>query len=135
MIDAVRAERLTAGHARALLPLGDERLQASFAEQIVAEAWSVRETERRVQERIASEDREPLRVVGGQGSGPQARTRNDHVASLEQELRAALGTRVDIQQNARGRGKFVVHFTSREEFDRLRRLLTETRSESQSEAG
>jgi hypothetical protein len=46
-----------------------------------------------------------------------------------------LGTRVDIRQNARGRGQLVVHFTSREEFDRLRRLLTDTRAASQSDAG
>ncbi len=72
VIDAVRAERLTAGHARALLPLGDERLQASFAQQILQEAWSVRETERRVQDRIASEDHEPLRVVGGPDPGRQS---------------------------------------------------------------
>jgi ParB family chromosome partitioning protein len=135
VVDAVRAGRLSAGHARALLPLGDERLQASFAQQILQDAWSVRETERRVQERITNEDREPLRVVGGQDPGPKARTRNDQVASLEQELRAALGTRVDIRQNARGRGKLIVHFTSREEFDRLRGVFTETRSASQSEAG
>jgi ParB family transcriptional regulator, chromosome partitioning protein len=135
VIDAVRNERLTAGHARALLPLGDERMQASYAQQIIDEAWSVRETERRVQERIAQEDHEPLRVIGSRNLSPLARTRNDHVASLEQELRAALGTRVDIRQNTRGRGKLVVHFTSREEFDRLRRLLTETRSGSQTDVG
>jgi ParB family chromosome partitioning protein len=50
-------------------------------------------------------------------------------------LRAALGTRVDIRQNARGRGRIVVHFTSHEEFDRLRRNLTGTGSLPQSEAG
>ena len=131
VIEAVRAGQLTAGHARALLTLGDDRLQSSFAQQIVEEAWSVRETERRVQDRIASEDREPLRVIGAAGSNAKARTRNDQVASLEQELRAALGTRVDIRQNARGRGKLIVHFTSCEEFDRLRAVLTDTRSASQ----
>lgn len=124
--EAVRAERITAGHARALLPLGDDRLQIAFAQQIADEGWSVRETERQVQERIASEDQEPLRVVGMASPATKPTTRNDQIAALEQELRAALGTRVEIRRNARGRGKLIVHFTSHEEFDRLRSLLTDT---------
>ena len=124
--EAVRAERITAGHARALLPLGDDRLQIEFAQQIADEGWSVRETERQVQERIASEDQEPLRVVGMASPATKPTTRNDQIAALEQELRAALGTRVEIRRNARGRGKLIVHFTSHEEFDRLRSLLTDT---------
>jgi len=126
VIDLVRAERLSAGHARTLLPLGDEDLQISFANQILRDGWSVRETERQVADRIASEDREPLRVVGG-ASGTvgtsRARTRNDQLASLEQELRHALGTKVEIRGNARGRGKVIIHFTNHEEFDRLRECL------------
>jgi ParB family chromosome partitioning protein len=135
VIDAVRTERLTAGHARALLPLGDERLQAAFAEQILQEGWNVRETERQVHSRIASDDHEPLRVVGNSATPPQTRRRNDQVASLEQELRAALGTKVEIRRNARGRGKLVVHFASHEEFDRLRSIFTETHSIPRSDAG
>ena len=44
-------------------------------------------------------------------------------AALEQELRTALGTKVDLQQKAGGRGQIVIHFTSAEEFDRLRGQL------------
>jgi len=135
IIDAVRWERLSAGHARALLPLGEERVQISFAHKIRDEAWSVRETERQVHDWIASEDREPLRVVGAAPAGKPARTHSDQVASLEQELRTALGTRVEIRQITRGSGRLIVHFTSRDEFDRLRQLLTDTRTGSQSEAG
>jgi ParB family chromosome partitioning protein len=124
VIDLVRAERLSAGHARTLLPLGDEDLQISFANQILRDGWSVRETERQVADRIASDDREPLRVVGGTGSTARARTRNDQLASLEQELRHALGTKVEIRGTTRGRGKVIIHFTNHEEFDRLRECLT-----------
>ncbi|MHB8970833.1 MAG: ParB/RepB/Spo0J family partition protein [Pirellulaceae bacterium] len=135
VIDAVRTGQLTAGHARALLPLGDERLQAAFADQILHEGWNVRETERQVQSRIASEDHEPLRVVGGSEPPTRAKKRNDQLASLEQELRAALGTKVEIRRNSRGRGKLLVHFTSLEEFDRLRSLFTEARSMPRSDVG
>jgi ParB family chromosome partitioning protein len=45
------------------------------------------------------------------------------VASLEQELRTSLGTKVDLSQTAKGRGKITIHFKSHEEFERLRQML------------
>lgn len=133
VVDSVRRGELTAGHARALLPLGDEHLQSEFARQLGDQQWSVRETERQVQERIRDEDREPLHVVG---SAPKEKpTKSEQLTSLEQELRIALGTRVDLRQTAKGRGKIVIQFNNHEEFDRLRHLLTDTASVQQSEAG
>jgi ParB family chromosome partitioning protein len=135
IIDAVRTGELTAGHARALLPLGDEPMQIVFAEQIREHAWSVREAERQVSQRIAQEDSEPLKVVGGRESSSTTRTRNDQIASLEQELRTALGTKVDIRQNAKGRGKIVIQFTGHDEFERLRSLLTDAPEGPQRQIG
>ncbi len=133
--DAVRKGDLSAGHARALLPLGDERMQIVFAEQAREQGWSVREIERQVSDRIAHEDQEPLKVVSGAQVAARARTRNDQVASLEQELRTALGTKIDIRQNAKGRGKIVIQFTSHEEFERLRTLLTDVHATPQRRLG
>ena len=48
------------------------------------------------------------------------RTIDPHLASLEQEFRTALGTRVEVKQAAEGRGRIVIHFDSHEEFERLR---------------
>ena len=45
-------------------------------------------------------------------------------AALEQELRAALGTKVKITQNSRGGGKLVIHFGNHREFERLREQLS-----------
>jgi ParB family chromosome partitioning protein len=63
-------------------------------------------------------------VIGGDGGDTPrrkpSRASSEQCASLEQELRAALGTKVDIKQRARGRGQIVIHFTSHEEFERLR---------------
>ncbi len=132
--DSIRTGSLTAGHARALLPLGDEAMQIVFAEQLREQGWSVRETERQVAERIAHEDREPLKVVNSK-SATAARTRSGQISSLEQELRTALGTKVDIRQNAKGRGKIVIQFTSHEEFDRLRALLTDQQPRPQRQIG
>ena len=52
---------------------------------------------------------------------PRAKT--EHVAALEQEFRAALGLKVKITHNARGRGKLVVQFRNHEEFERLKKQV------------
>jgi ParB family chromosome partitioning protein len=107
-----------------MLPLGDEPEQVAFCKRIQDEGMSVRETERLVQEIIRAEDAEPLGVVG-QSAAKGQRTRNEQIASLEQQLRLALGTKTDIHQTSRGRGRIVIHFTSHEEFERIRTLLSD----------
>lgn len=135
IIADVRSGKLTAGHARTLLPLGEEHPQVTFARRIQAEGWSVRETERRVSEQIAREDRESLRVVGSALEPAAAPTpRSRQLGSLEQELRQALGTKVDIRQNARGGGKIVLHFSRADEFERLRALLVPSETARHREA-
>jgi ParB family chromosome partitioning protein len=115
---------ISQGHARSLLPLGDEQEQLQFAARIKKEGLSVRATEQAVQDHIHSLDGDQLRIVDADGnSRPVPRPRNEQVASLEQELRMALGTKVDLSQSAKGRGKITVHFQSHEEFARLRQVF------------
>ena len=122
--DALRRGKITQGHARALLPLGDEREQVSFSERIQKEGLNVRQTEALVQEAIAAADGGPVGVVGRDGTIEKpARRTSDHVAALEQEFRTALGVRVKITHDARGRGKVVIAFASHEEFDQIRRHI------------
>jgi len=127
VMDCLRNDQLSAGHARALLPLGDEQLQREFCRRILAEGWSVRDTERLVQERILHEDGAP------EPSSPlkRKRTKSDQLLSLEQQLRVVLGTKVEIKQTSTGRGRFVIHFANHEEFERLWEAMTDQRSESQ----
>jgi ParB family chromosome partitioning protein len=116
---------ISQGHARALLPLGDEQEQLQFASRIKKDGLSVRATEQAVQNHIHSLDGDQLRIVDADGnSRPVPRPRNEQIASLEQELRMALGTKVDLSQSAKGRGKITIHFKSHEEFSRLRHSLT-----------
>jgi ParB family chromosome partitioning protein len=121
--DAVRQSKITQGHARALLPLGDEREQIEFCRRIQEESLSVRRTEALVQETICEADAdEPLAVIDRDGTR-RPRPQSEHIAALEQEFRLALGTNVRITHSSRGRGKLVIHFTSHEEFERLRQHL------------
>lgn len=120
VIECVRNETLSMGHARALLPLGDESLQIEFCRRIIEEGWNVRKTEQLVAERIAEEDRPQSR------SAPMARKRpkSDHLAMLEQKLRMAIGTKVEVRAGARGKGRVIIHFNDHDEFDRILAFLT-----------
>ena len=61
--EAIRRGKITQGHARALLPLGDEHEQIEFCQRIQREGLNVRQTEVLVQETIDAADREPLAAV------------------------------------------------------------------------
>ncbi len=122
--DALRSGSITQGHARALLPLGDEHEQVGMCRRVVTEGMSVRAVEAAVQEALHSTEETPLSVVTAEGeSQPAPRPRSEHHAALEQELRNQLGAKVEIKQGAKGRGKLVIHFANHDEFERLRQQL------------
>ena len=121
----VATGEISQGHARALLPLGDEEEQKSFAKRIAAESLSVRVTEQLVSEHIQRADGGPLKVYSGEGTSPVgAVSGSEHVSQLEDQLRLALGTKVELRQSAKGKGKITIHFANNEEFDRIRSILT-----------
>lgn len=127
---SVQSGDLSAGHARALLPLGEEAGQIAFANRIQREGLSVRATEQLVSDQILAEDGLPKN-----GDGKQQRTPNQQIMSLEQELRSALGTKVDIKQTAKGRGRIIIQFRNHDEFERLRSLIMEDPAKDQRRVG
>lgn len=118
VLDALRGGAITAGHARALLPLGNEGEQNEFAERIQAEGISVRATEQAVSDHIIKSESATIQFPTS--AAKRRRTKTDQIASLEQELRIALGTKVEIKQTAKGRGRMIVHFANADEFERIR---------------
>ncbi|WP_235934741.1 ParB/RepB/Spo0J family partition protein [Candidatus Laterigemmans baculatus] len=123
VLDMIQAGTLSAGHGRAILSLGDERQQVRLAKQMVEEGWSVRTTEMKVSEILESEDAAELGKAGP-ATAAAKRTVTPHVESLQQELRMQLGTKVEIRQTARGKGKITIHFANPDEFERLRAVLS-----------
>jgi ParB family chromosome partitioning protein len=126
--DALRVGNITPGHARAMLPLGDEREQLALCQKIAAESLSVRATEELVSELIRTADAEPLSVVHSSSQKSKGR-RAEQLAKLEQDLRHALGTKVELKQSAAGNGKIIIHFRGNEEFERLLGDLTDRRAQ------
>ncbi|MFO7637751.1 MAG: ParB/RepB/Spo0J family partition protein [bacterium] len=108
--DELSAGRLTAGHARALLQLASRRQQVELAERIVRDGLSVRAVE--------------ALCAGKSGRAPRPRREQDvHVRELAERLEQRLGTKVEIADSGKGRGRVVVRYLSWEDLDRLVRLI------------
>ncbi len=120
--EAIQADKLTAGHARALLPLGDESQQLQFAKLIEQDTWTVRETERRVTAQLENEDAVVANLPPPKTSS-RKRVLTPQLASIEQQLRLSLGTKVEIRQGTRGNGRITVQFSNAGEFERLMQLM------------
>ena len=104
--------------------MGDEEEQIAFSRRIQTEGLSVRDTERIIGEKLQSEDE--LMGIAKPKPRKKSRTKSTQIASLEQRIRIALGTKVEIKQTGRGRGQLVIHFRGNEEFERLTELLLES---------
>jgi ParB family chromosome partitioning protein len=113
---------LSAGHARALLKLDDPEDQVRVARQIVEEAWSVRETERRV----GADPGSPGSPTDLAGDPDQAQEKHQtpkgpidpQVARVEEAIRRYLGTEVHLHHTAQG-GRIEIRYFSNEELERL----------------
>ncbi len=121
ILDAIQREEITAGHAKALLSLGSTKEQHVYLKRIFDHGWSVRETERQVAEAVAAAAESEDAILG---IAPRRRaSKTSQLQALEADLKMQLGTKVEISQSGRGKGRITIHFTSVEEFDRLRGLL------------
>jgi ParB family transcriptional regulator, chromosome partitioning protein len=119
--DEVRAEvaggRLSMGHARALLSLGDETDQRRIARDIVARTLSVRETESIVKRLV--ETNPPLKEV------KPAKPADVHTRAAEDKLKLLFGTRVRIVRRGT-RGRIEIEFNSEDELIRIYEQITES---------
>lgn len=120
---------LSQGHARALLTLGDEGEQVRFAERVEREGLSVRATEQAVQNHVHAFDGDLLRLVTPEtmlddAPAKSPATRSDQIAALEQQLQMLLGAKVALQQNAKGKGRITIFFSSSDEFERIRGMMS-----------
>lgn len=107
--DDLRGGRLTMGHARALLALPDAGAQLRLREEILAQSWSVRTTEERVQRRRGA-------------APPTARRRSAELVALEEAIQRTLLTRVRIAGTER-RGRIEIGYANAAELERLAAAL------------
>ena len=113
----VEDERITAGHARALLMADNVTSQRRLAQKIIEMSLSVRETEKAVK-RLSKQD---LQSTEKKPIKPKI---DANVKAAETKLRRQLGTQVQILPDGRGTGgKIEIEFYSESDLDRIYQLL------------
>lgn len=102
---------LEMGHARALLALPESQ-QLHAAEHIVEKGLSVRDTEHYVKQlQTLSEGRAKISA--------STKAIQPEITQWQKQLSHVLGSKVVIQQNAKGKGKIIVQYASLEAFTKL----------------
>jgi ParB family chromosome partitioning protein len=107
-------QRLSMGHARALLGLQTAELQIQVAEKAAAQGLSVRQVEALVQEMSTSPDRDKA-----SSTTKESKSEDPNVRAAVAELERALGTRVRIVEANDQRGRIEIEYYSQTELDRL----------------
>jgi ParB family chromosome partitioning protein len=99
--------RLSMGHARVLVGIGDPEEQKGLRDAVIKKGLSVRQTET-----LAKKRRGPRNLKNKQSE------LDYYVQSLADKLKLSLGTKVEIKKKGR-EGRIVVYFYSNEELERL----------------
>ncbi|MFL5620386.1 MAG: ParB/RepB/Spo0J family partition protein [Gemmatimonadaceae bacterium] len=120
----VERGHISAGHARALLPIKDERRQLELANEIVARQLSVREVEARARA-LTAESAPQTRVppVPTSASPTGASSADPATKRIEEQLRKHLQTDVHIQALGNERGVVRINFYSVDDLERLLDLV------------
>jgi ParB family transcriptional regulator, chromosome partitioning protein len=119
---AVLDEQISEGHARALLQLNDEAHELAALKTLVAKNLSVRQTEELVRRTLESRAPENEGRRNGASHHSSAVWRTPETRALEDDLRRALGTKVELIRSHKG-GKIIIEFYSDEELDAIYRKI------------
>ena len=107
VLELVKAGSLSAGHARALLPVKDEAQQLSIAQKVMSLGLSVRQTEalcKKLTKQAQPVKEQPPRV--------------DYLAECEKELTAGLGRKVRIVSGKR-KGRIELEYYGQDDLQQL----------------
>lgn len=109
--DALLADEISEGHARAILRLRGGRAAVEVLREIIKRSLSVRQTEELVR-----------RIVEEPAPRAKPREKSPQLEALEDQFRRALGTKVSLSQGKKG-GRLVIYFYSDEELQAIYDLL------------
>lgn len=109
-LKALRERRISAGHARALLPLEDIAVFTAALATVTTRDLSVRATEELVRSLRAAKR-------------PAKRTPDRALVRLGDQLTRSLGSRVALQARSSGGGRILIDYHDAEDLDRLVGML------------
>ncbi len=119
----VADEKLTQGHARAILTLTKSQDQIEMANRIADEKLSVRQTEQVIadwNEKSAQERKEgKISTVAAPTKDGRKKVKSPNVLELERQLQDLPDLKVKITADANGKGKLEIFFRNNDDFSSL----------------
>lgn len=119
--DALINDKISMGHARAIINLENEGLQLQLLDNIISKNLSVRKVERLVRELSEGGTRKVKKSANPEETKSVFYTPN--LRDIEDKLRATFGTKVSCIQRKDGSGEITLEFYSRDELERLIELF------------
>ncbi len=113
--ELLREGKLSEGHARALLSLEKPEEQEEAARQVAENGLSVRETEKLVKK---LQEPEKEKTVLQESPGDAAA-----YEKLAEELQNAIGSKVQIRRQGKGKGRITIDYYSLDELERIAEIL------------
>jgi ParB family transcriptional regulator, chromosome partitioning protein len=115
ILSLVEEEKLSMGHARALLAIPSPQILHQMAQRIIRKHWSVRETEHRIRALAARQ---------AKAAPPTAPKLDPNIRAAESKLRTHLSRQVKIMPDkAKSSGKIEIQYYDAQDLDRLYRFL------------
>ena len=118
VLNFVRENKLSGGHAKALLSISDENMQFELAERVIEEDFSLRETEKIVKSLQQKQNTEMIEQK------PQNTIQFDTTTyrSIENDLKGLFATKVKLS-NQKNKGKIEIEYYSNDDLDRILALF------------
>lgn len=110
-------DKIKSGHARALLGVSDGDEQYKLAVMIFDNSMSVRETEKMVKKYLADK-KKPVKEVREKDTQTELIYKD-----YEEKLKSVIGTKVNINNKEKGKGKIEIEYFSADEFDRIMTMM------------
>lgn len=111
---ALRDNKITMGHARALITISDPEKQLSILRKILSDELSVRQ----VEEMVRKAGQEPIPK-----HRPTPVELPEKLINLKSKLRRQLESPVEVKVDNKGKGRIVIEFRNEDDMDRIASLL------------
>ena len=112
-------KQIDMGHARALITLGDPKLQVKIFEEILEHGYSVR----KVEEIVKSLNEGETIKSGGRKIAPKRSKLPEEFNMLKQQLSSFFSAKVQLTCSEKGKGKISIPFSNEEELERIIGIL------------
>ncbi|MCA1591061.1 MAG: ParB/RepB/Spo0J family partition protein [Acidobacteria bacterium] len=121
----VEEEKISMGHARALLGIDDPDIQKKIARSVVNQGFSVRETERAIKRIISG-------VNPAIASSHAAKAEDANIKAAESKLRRHLSSKVQVLTNESGvGGKIEIEYYDINDLNRIYQLILNSQNKNE----